>query len=124
MTLNLAYCPPVEEEGEEDDDGDEYLYDSFITSYTSASSEGQPISEHDRYVCNLLRRYRDTKIYLDSSTSELDDLPSYSVVPQAPSDTHLIDHREGYQPEGISPLPGEDRASHPLTVKKVFINPS
>jgi hypothetical protein len=108
MTLNLTYCKPVseeeeKEEEEDDDDGDaeaEYSYDSLSTSYIRSPLAGHTLSEYDRYACELLKRHRDTKIYMTWFTSDSDDLPEYSAGPHATLDTRSVDPGESYQTEG------------------------
>lgn len=110
MTPNLPYCPPVSKEDEdEDEDEAEFYQDSLSTSYPRSSSAGYSMSDHDRYACDLLKRYRDSKTYFNSSAS--DDLPAYSAGPHATLDTRPVDHSESYQSEGTF-IP-EDRPSQP-----------
>lgn len=120
MTLNLAYSKPLSEEDEEEA---EYDYDSSRTSYTGSSSAQYFMSEDDRRACEVLKRYRDTKIYMNSSTSDMDDLPAYSAGPHATLDTRSTDPSESYQTEG-TPTPPEDWTNQPLTATKEYIEMS
>jgi hypothetical protein len=100
MTLNLAYSKPLSEGDKEEA---EYDYDSSRTSYTRSSSARYFMSEDDRRACEVLKRYRDTKIYMNSATSNLDDLPAYSAGPHATLDTRSTDQSESYPTEGKPP---------------------
>lgn len=115
-TLNLAYCPPV---SEEEEDEAEFYDDSFSTSYTKSSSVQYFMSEDDRRTCEVLKRYRDTKIYMNPSTSDLDDLPAYSAGPRATLGNRSTNPSESYQSEGAFPL--KDWPSQPLTVTMEYI---
>lgn len=97
VTFNLAYCAPL---SEEEEDEAEFYNDSLSTIYTRSSSAGYTISETDRYACDLLKRYRDTKFYVSSSTSNSDDLPEYSTRPHAILNTRPVNYGESYHMEG------------------------
>lgn len=102
-TPDSAYCLPVSEEGEDEAD---FYEDSLSTSYTRSSSVQYSMSEDDRRACDVLKRYRDTKIYMNSSTSDdSDDLPAYSAGPHATLDTRSTSPSETYQSEGSSYFP-------------------
>lgn len=69
MTLELTYCLPV---SEKDDHEAEFYQDSLGTSYTRSSSVEYFMSEDDGQTCEVSKRYRDAKTYLNSSTSGSD----------------------------------------------------
>lgn len=118
MTPNLPYRPPVSEEDEDEDEA-EFYQDSLSTSYPRSSSAGYTMSDHDRYACDLLKRYRDSKTYFNSSASDLDDLPAYSAGPHTTLATRSTNRSGSYQSEGTS-LP-DDWLSQPLTATKEYI---
>ncbi|GAM39333.1 hypothetical protein TCE0_034r10800 [Talaromyces pinophilus] len=106
MTPDLPYCPPLSEKDEdedEDEDEAEFYQDSLSTSYPRSSSAGYTMSDHERYACDLLKRYRDSKTYFNSSASDSDDLPAYPAGPHTILDTRPVDHSESYQSEGTFP---------------------
>ena len=104
MTPNLPYCPPVSEKDEDDDEDEaEFYQDSLSTSYPRSSSAGYTMSDHDRYACDLLKRYRDSKTYFNSSASDSDDLPAYSAGPHTILNTRSAIPSESYPTEGTFP---------------------
>ncbi|RAO64509.1 uncharacterized protein BHQ10_000521 [Talaromyces amestolkiae] len=98
MTLSLAYCPPLSEEDESEGEA-EFHQVSPSMSYTRSSSVQYPMSEGDRRACDVLKCYQDTKVYINSSTPDSDDLPAHSAGSHTALDTRSTNPSETYQSE-------------------------